>query len=33
MSFTRAFVMNGSIPKLTVAVAEIIDDEKDLLQN
>jgi len=28
----RALVMNGSIPKLTVAVARMIDDEKDLLQ-
>jgi Predicted 3'-5' exonuclease related to the exonuclease domain of PolB len=28
----RALVMNGSIPKLTVAVARMIDDEKELLQ-
>jgi hypothetical protein len=28
----KALVMNGSIPKLTVAVARMIDDEKDLLQ-
>ena len=28
----RALVMNGSIPKLTVAVARMIDDEKDPLQ-
>ena len=28
----RALVMNGSIPKFTVAVARMIDDEKDLLQ-
>ena len=28
----RALVMNGSIPKLTGAVARMIDDEKDLLQ-
>ena len=27
----RALVMSGSIPKLTVAVARMIDDEKDLL--
>jgi hypothetical protein len=29
----RALAMNGSAPKLTVAVARVIDDEKDLLQN
>jgi Predicted 3'-5' exonuclease related to the exonuclease domain of PolB len=29
----RALVMNGSTPKLTVAVAGAINDEKDLLQN
>ena len=28
----RALAMNGSAPKLTVAVARVIDDEKDLLQ-
>src|SRR2546426_5295844 len=28
----KALVMNGSIPKLTVAIARMIDDEKDLLQ-
>jgi hypothetical protein len=27
----RGLVMNGSIPKLTVAIARTIDDEKDLL--
>jgi len=29
----RALAINGSTPKLTVAVARVIDDEKDLLQN
>ena len=29
----RALAMNGSAPKLTVAVARMIDDEKDLLQD
>ena len=29
----RALAMNGSIPKLTVAVARAIDDEKELLQS
>ena len=29
----RALAMNGSIPKLTVAVARTIDDEKELLQS
>ena len=28
----KALVVNGSDPKLTVAVARIIDDEKELLQ-
>ena len=28
----KALVMNGSAPKLTVAIARTIDDEKDLLQ-
>ncbi len=28
----KALVMNGSAPKLTVAVAQMIDDEKELLQ-
>jgi hypothetical protein len=28
----RALVMNGSDPKLTVAVARTFDDEKDLIQ-
>ncbi len=28
----KAFVVNGSVPKLTVAVARMIEDEKDLLQ-
>jgi hypothetical protein len=29
----RALAMNGSTPKLTVAVARIVDDEKELLQS
>jgi hypothetical protein len=29
----RALAINGSAPKLAVAVARMIDDEKDLLQN
>ncbi|MEX0803789.1 MAG: hypothetical protein WD688_10800 [Candidatus Binatia bacterium] len=29
----RALVINGSIPKLTVAVARAIDDEKEVLQS
>jgi hypothetical protein len=29
----RALVMNGSTPKLKVAVSRMIDDEKDLLQD
>ena len=28
----KALVVNGSVPKLTVAVARMIDDEKELLQ-
>lgn len=29
----KALAMNGSIPKFKVAIARMIDDEKDLLQN